>query len=48
MAVDLAVVGLQKRPISSIVLKVGIIGVLDCVLLEQAVFASGSASFVVD
>jgi hypothetical protein len=33
MAVDLGVVGLQKRPISPIVLKVGIVevlGIVDC------------------
>jgi hypothetical protein len=47
-AVDLAVVGLQKRPISFIVSRVGVIKVLGCVLLEQAVFTSSSASFVVD
>jgi hypothetical protein len=39
MAVDLAVVGLQKRPISSIVPKVRIVEVLDCVLLAPVVFA---------
>ena len=39
MAVDLAVVGLQKWPISSIVPKVGIFEVLDCILLELAVLA---------
>jgi hypothetical protein len=38
-AVDVAVVGLQKRPISSIVPRVGIFEVLDCILLELAVFA---------
>jgi hypothetical protein len=37
MAVDLAVVGLQKRPISSIVPRVGIVKVLDYVLLEHVV-----------
>ena len=47
MAVDLAVVGLQKRPISSIVLKVGIFEVLDCILLELAVFAVVVAFVVV-
>jgi hypothetical protein len=48
MAVDLAVMGLQNWPISSIVLKVGIIEVLDYGLLEQTVFTSSSALFVGD
>jgi hypothetical protein len=47
MAVDLVVVGLQKRPISSIVSRVGIVKVLDCVLLEHVVLVVVAVFIVV-
>ena len=47
MAIDLAVVGLQKQPSSSIVPKVGIFEVLDCIMLELAVFAVAVVFIVV-
>jgi hypothetical protein len=48
MAVDLAVVGFQKQLISSIVPRVGIVKVLDCVLLEHVVLVVVAVFVVVD